>query len=211
MNKPNDLPRFTTILAALCETFQKTPTNATYLGYEMALDDLPIDRIEVAARKAMRSCKFMPSGSELRELAGELSATDRPRLAWGEFEAAVVRVGGYKSPTFADPLINAVVRHLGGWIRVCELPAEEFDKWLRKDFEAAYATFMRAPPSAEACGPLVGISETHNRVHAPSHPVPAVAIETSLPSLLGLPGVDRCIDVVMPEPAGTPKVEFKRA
>jgi len=196
----SDLPRFMTMIGALAETFRQSTTEATFLGYEMALDDLPIERIEVAVRKAMRSCKFMPSGSELRELAGELSTTDRPRMAWDEFERAVVQVGAYKSPDFADPLINATVRHLGGWIRCCEMPAEEFDKWLRKDFEAAYAAYMRHLPGDEACAPLVGISESHNRTFAPTHPVPRVGIGTKLPALPG----------VREKPLTMPRVECKR-
>ncbi len=202
----SDLPRFMALIGALAETFQKSPSEATFLGYEMALDDLPIERIEIAVRKAMRSCKFMPLGVELRELAGELSTTDRPRLAWDEFERAVVSVGGYKSPDFADPLINAVVRHLGGWVRCCDMPAEEFDVWLKKEFLAAYASYMRATPSPEACGPLVGISEAHNRIVAPSHPVPLVGIGTDLPALPNVgkapPRINRGGDA--------PRVEFKQ-
>lgn len=199
--------KFGVLIAALCETFQKTPTDGTFLGYEMALDDLPIERIEIAVRKAMRTCKFMPAAVELRELTGELSTTDRPRLAWGEFERAVIKHGYGNSPDFEDKLINATIRHLGGWERCCDLESEEFDKWLRKDFEATYATFMRHIPSPELCAPLVGAYEQHNRLHAPEWVEKSqVKIGTKLPPI---PGIESR-PLVSNTSSDVPRVEFKK-
>ena len=201
----SDKKRIADALTAMAEVFGKQASEAWFRGYCMGLEGLTAAQVESAVAKAMRGSKFMPTPSELRELSGELSTTDRPRLAWDEFERAVVSIGGYKSPDFADPLINATIRHLGGWQRCCELPAEEFDKWLRKDFEATYATFMRSPPGNEACGPLVGICEQHNRVHAADHPVPLVEVGTRLPPIPGIesrPRVSQATDV--------PRVEFRK-
>jgi len=105
----------------------------------------------------------MPTVSELRALTGETTPEDRALLAWGAFEKAVVRVGYYRSPNFDDPLINATVRHLGGWTRVCELDGEEFDKWLRKDFLKTYEALSRTGVGDEQAAPLVGYAERQNR------------------------------------------------
>ena len=85
----------------------------------------------------------MPSPAELRELAGDLGARDAAILAWDAFERAVVSHGGYSTVLFEDPAINATVRQLGGWERCCEMPTEQFDTWLRKDFERIYAVMAK--------------------------------------------------------------------
>ena len=183
-----DLPRFTEMLAALASTFNREADRPFFMGYEMALDDLPIEAIERACRRAIRKCKFMPSGAELRELAGELSGDARPALAWRAFEKAVVAQGGYRSVLFDDPLINATVRNLGGWQRCCELPAEEFDKWLRKDFLATYEAYMRGGVNGDGHFPLVGIFAQQNAIAGKSHPSTEPRfICTGLPAAAGVP------------------------
>lgn len=179
--QPKDRKPLATAVGALAETFRQTITPATVVAYEMALDDLPIESVERAVRVAMRHCKFFPAAVELRELAGELRPQDRAIAAWDAFERAVVEHGGYKSIEFDDPALTATVRNLGGWQRCCEMPAEEFDKWLRKDFERVYLTMLNRPPDREV-GHLVGIHESENSLsgHAIAAPVRVV---TGLPAI----------------------------
>lgn len=178
----NDAERFRNCITALAEAYRQKITPATLLGYEMGLDDLPISSIERAVRKAIRTCKFMPAAVELRELAGEIPASARAALAWAAFERGVMEQGGYRTVLFDDPLINATVRNLGGWMRVCELPASEFDKWLRKDFERVYNAYAASGVGREAMIPMCGICSQTNSGLGYEDYNPPVLIETGLPA-----------------------------
>lgn len=166
---PEDRPRFAGAIGALAEAYRQTISTATIKAYEMGLDDLSIDQIEHAVRKAMRTCKFFPAPIELRELAGELSGSNRAIVAWEEFERAVVRHGGYRSVRFTDPILTATIRNLGGWQRCCEMDPEEFDKWLRKDFLAAYQALEASGVGQEAALHLPGIIEQQNALLGKYH------------------------------------------
>lgn len=133
-----------------------------FLGYTMALDDLPVAAIERGVRSAMRQCKFMPSAVEIRELSGELSVQSRAVLAWDALNIAMRRFGAYRTVDFADRAINATVRNLGGWERVCEIPDDEFDTFFRKDFDRVYMSFARTGVGVDQGAPLVGILDRTN-------------------------------------------------
>ncbi len=150
------------VVAALCETFGRAPTPATYLGYEMGLEDLPLAKIKHAATRAMRECRFMPTVAELRELTGELSPEARAVLAWSDLASAVETQGAYRSVDFSDSVINATVRSLGGWVYVCELGGDEFEKWLRQRFLQTYKAMDAAGVNGESCGALIGIHAKNN-------------------------------------------------
>lgn len=157
-----DLPRFVELITALAAAFGKEADEPMFLGYEMALDDVPIASIERAVRSAMRTCKFMPAAVELRELSGEIPPATRAVVAFGALQKTVETVGAYRTVDFDDPIINATVRNLGGWERVCDLPASEFDTFFRKDFERVYVSLFKSGISGEQAAPLVGILDRTN-------------------------------------------------
>jgi hypothetical protein len=130
---------------ALCEAFGRTASDATVGAYEIGLAGLTDAQIERAAAAALQRCKFMPVPSELRELAGASGSSfeSMAEKAFVKLTSAVRRLGPDASVNFADGAINAVLRLHGGWIRVCELPREEFDKWFRKEFLATYVRVCR--------------------------------------------------------------------
>lgn len=170
------------LIAAMARTFSRDADEATFTGYELGLSDVPLDRIKQAVVRAIRELKFMPTVAELRELAGELTADVRAVKAWDAFQKAVVRHGYYKSVDFDDPVINATVRNLGGWERVCDLPASEFDKWFRKDFERCYKAFCQAGIGPDAGAPLLGYHDRNNMAGGfIEHVKPPLRITTDLP------------------------------
>lgn len=181
-----DETRFRAAITALAEAYRQTITPATLHAYLLGLDDLSIDAIEGAVRKALRTCRFMPAPIELRELSGEVAGGNRAVMAWDCFSRAVVEHGGYKSVVFDDPVLNATVRNLGGWQRCCELPAEEFDKWLRKDFLGAYQSLAAA--GAGSTDMLPGIFARENAItgkhHEPSERM--VVVQTGLPGSVAI-------------------------
>jgi len=189
MNK--DKQQLAFLIGLLGETFRQKVTATTITAYNMALGDVPIEALETAVRRAMVECTFFPSARELRDMAGVMSLDARTLRAWEVFERAVVQHGYYASVNFDDPVLNATVRNLGGWIYVSEMGAEELDKWLRKDFERVYKTFCQQGVGNEQSAPLVGWHEKNNR-HG-GYPIPIgmkancgmmpVMIKTELPLL----------------------------
>lgn len=179
--------KFVMLIQALAGCYLKPADEAMYLGYEMGLDDLPLADIAKAVRRAVKERQFMPSVSELRELAGVPKDTDRAALAWEVFAKHVGLLGPYKTVHFDDPIINATCRNLGGWQRCCIESADsaKFDTWLRKEFERVYGVLCRSGVSAEQCSPLGGIIDQANGHLGIQGPVHRIACD--------LPAHRRCL------------------
>jgi len=161
----SDRDKITRLIAGLAAMFNREADVPMFDGYYLGLADLPMASIERAVQRAIREAKFMPSVAELREMAGVMLPADRVVAAWGVFARAATQHGYYTSVSFDDPLINATVRNLGGWIRVSDLKSEEFDKWFRQQFEKVYLTLLRTGASAEAAAPLTGWHDQQNGLH----------------------------------------------
>jgi|GEM_PF-5684442 len=183
----HDRARFGLALAGTAATFRQEATKALVHGYWMGLKDLEVEQVELGFAQAMRQSRFMPTVAEVRELAGILSGDDAALIAWETFQKAVSRHGAYASVKFQDRAINATVRNLGGWERLCGLPAEEFDKWLRKDFLAVYPTMAKsaAGPAGEALG---GIHDRQNNAIGHKSQKAIAFVESEIPDHLRLPG-----------------------
>ena len=161
---PTDAERFAIVMNALGAAFNRPITPAVLTAYEMGLEGLAIEEIEGAAKRALRTCKFMPTPAELRELAGGLKPEDQAVLAWQAAVRAVEDYGWYRSVQFEDAAITATIRSLGGWQRFCERCGGEEEKWLRKEFLTTYASYRRTGVSPEAAMPMVGEFERQNRL-----------------------------------------------
>lgn len=202
-----DKAQFAGLLEALATTFGKQVDKAMLLGYWMGLSDLTESALERACMKAIRTCKFMPKPAELRELAGILSPAAQAALAFADVDRALAVCGYYRSPNFEDVVINATIRNLGGWLRVCELSPEEFDKWFRKDFERVYAIYAERGVGTEAGQPLIGYFEQQNAAHGHDAD-PPMLIASSLPKeVLAIRDERRPTSVL--ERCGVPMIEVK--
>ncbi len=140
--RKSDREKFCVCITALAEAFRVESSKTMLQAYWLGLNDLEITALETACWRAMRECEFMPTAKRLRDLAGELTPQTRAALAWEIFRRAVATIGSAGSVRFDDPVVNAVVRNLGGWISVCRLEGDQFDVWLRKDFERRYVDFL---------------------------------------------------------------------
>jgi hypothetical protein len=149
-------------VALLAEAFGRQATDVTFRAYIAGLEGLSVEQIEIGVNRALRTCKFMPTPAELREMSGELKGGDRAVKAWIVFEKAVTRIGSYKTVSFDDVVINAVVRSLGGWVHCCTMPTKEFDTFLRKKFTDAYEALYRAGVGEEEAAPLQGTFDREN-------------------------------------------------
>ncbi len=82
-------------------------------------------------------------------------------LAWTEVEEAVSKVGRYETVQFADPVINAVIRDLGGWIRLCDQNLDE--PWTQKEFERRYLAYSEVGAGLNEA--LPGLLQVQNAGH----------------------------------------------
>lgn len=178
-----DRPRFLAALGALAVATGTPLDEARSRAYWMALDDLPIEAIERAVRSALRSARFFPRPVELREACGDIPPAGRAAIAFEAVRRAIREQGAYRSVAFDDPLVNATVRNLGGWPRLCGQTKDELDKWTRKDFERVYAALAAVPAlEPQATAYLTGIHECNAAADGRAYSVAPVTVRCGLPS-----------------------------
>jgi hypothetical protein len=216
MSNPQNFERTVAIyVSALCEAFGRKATKATFMAYEAGLGGLTVSQIKTASHAALKQNRqFMPSPGELREMG--LSAGQGyesiAAAAWECLNRGIDRVGYSGSPNFADGLINATVRHLGGWERVCGLVVDEFEKWYAKDFKRIYLEFLRNGCSEEQCRYLPGAIERENAGwHGRQLPNSSKVYELPSVVTVGTPYEPQVLALPAPSRAtvGVPRIEFK--
>lgn len=139
--KQEDRSEFATAMQTLAAAFGKEPSKPLLEAYWMVLGELPIDGFKRAVSSALRSCKFMPSPAELREFAGDESIGLRAIRAWQAVRRAIREHGIYSAVSFDDPAINAAVRAVGGWRRLCSEDSEQMDRFVSREFDRLYREF----------------------------------------------------------------------
>lgn len=134
------------------------------------LNDLPFEVARQAIIVTLRDYQYagFPPVGLVRKNAGAtqgqaLSSSDRARIAFAAVKSAVAKYGGYATVIFDDPIVTAAIRHLGGWVRICDTESgEKFDTWLWQDFERVYNALLKTGIRAIEAEPLPGICETEN-------------------------------------------------
>lgn len=175
----SDKPRFTLAIEMLASSFKRDPEPAMFEGYWWGLEDMGLEALESACKRAVRECKYMPLPVELRRLAGLLSPQARAVKAWDAVVAAIAAHGGYQSVQFDDPLTNAAVRTVGGWRYLCRQDDHEL-VFAAKGFERAYQMHHDSRPTLNECRHLPGTHELENLSNG-RPPAPPVMVETGLP------------------------------
>lgn len=166
-NSPTDVAgkrqaQFAVAFAHLCEIFARDCSDKLLEAYCEATSDIETGLLMHAMKQATTTCKFFPKPVELRQLAGERTPEERAARAFEYVQTAIRSVGIYSSPDFDDPITNATIYTLGGWVRICELDREEREKWYRKDFVATYVGKMRTGLAPDEGGWLLGICAQEN-------------------------------------------------
>lgn len=154
-------------ITALMVTFEKDGDSLLDI-YRSVLADIPADHLELACKRAIATCKFMPKPAEIRELA-QANPEDietRAAKAWGIVNRAAAELGAYRTVDFEDRTINATVRGMAGnWPRFIEVYcSNRNEEFHRKDFLASYKAFASGI-SEEAARPLPGLAEATNAGH----------------------------------------------
>ena len=143
---------FVVVMTMLAETYRVAVTDAMLDGYWLVLDDLTEAQLKVAARAALsRPSGFMPSPGELLAFVRPaVSMETASVVAWQAVRRAI-DVHDYLVATIDfGPLVNAVIRNLGGWDTLCRATLPELDNpgWLRKRFEEVYRALSTTNPQA---------------------------------------------------------------
>jgi hypothetical protein len=178
-NKPRE-EQIAECVTILAEAFRQRVSEMTFRTYDIGLSDLDINDVKRAVVKAIRECKFMPTVRELRELCGvsetSIDRKDRPLLAWAAVRYAMSKVGAYDTTTFTDPVVNATIRQLGDWPKLCETRSADLH-WLEKSFCKTYTALYGAKLSEEQTRPLPGLTEIDNvRNGYTAAPVPVARV-----------------------------------
>lgn len=151
----DDKKPFGDCMTALQVAFGQKPDVAVTAAYWSFLSDLDLDSLKVAVNKAGRSLKFFPRPSELRDLSGGESIQAQAALAWEAVRGAMDRYDYTTSVDFG-PLVNSIVRNLGGWTLLCDKSIPDL-VWVRKDFERLFAEFVDKTIDGERGSPLRGV------------------------------------------------------
>ncbi len=108
---PADRTRFGQALGVLAVNLGHELTDAEVNAYWDTLRDLPISAVEAACFDLRASATFWPKPSEIIKLTQQ-SESRRADYAWGEVVHACRNV---RTAAHPDPVVEAIVKDLGGW------------------------------------------------------------------------------------------------
>jgi hypothetical protein len=158
-----DRAEFSIMFVAMATAFDKEATDDVMETYWGALKDLPLADVKFAAETALKTLEWWPKPAQLRKLAGDVGPDHRAAIAWRAVRKALNEHGTYCSVNFDDPVVNATIRNLGGWVALGQKEAKDFDIWVRKEFERIYLAIYSTGVTEESGAYLTGITEHENR------------------------------------------------
>jgi hypothetical protein len=186
-------------------TFGREPSDIVVSAYVGVLGELTDQQCLCAINAAASQDREYPlSAGQLRTLGitGGLGRDVLVQRAWDTLCRAITTHGYTQSVNFSDGLINATVRHLGGWEYACSRPVEDFEKWYRRDFIETYSALLSTGCTPDRISYLPGAVERENgRWHEQVNPrsgevyrMPApeaVAADGYEPAVKSLPAGER--------------------
>lgn len=186
-----------TAVATLAATFNREVKRELLTAWEVALGDLTPEQIGTAMAAALQSCKFFPAPAELRAFVRPpRDFAHEAALAWAVVRRAIDRYDYSVKGIDFGPVVNAVVRQLGGWDAMCRATLTDLDVWKRKEFERLYLLFAPKPGVGDVGRMLEG--PTDGRVYG--HAVVAIPGIPSQPqSGRALPAVDNGVSDLVRE------------
>ena len=121
--------------------------------------------------------QWLPKPADVVKML-EGGTLDSAQLAWTKVQDAIHAVGTYSSVCFDDPIINAVIADMGGWIERGQVSLDElpFDQ---KQFEARYRGYRLRGKVENYPRSLLGILERDNNAkgHYLTEPVALIGDE----------------------------------
>lgn len=140
------------------------PDQQTRQVWYVALRDLTATQFGNAILRFLtQQSSEYPSIQAIRELSGVQEASEVSAVAaWDEAVDAIRIFGGYARPQFRDPKVAMVIQHLGGWVKFCDTPSEEFHQWTRQHFMKTYKALRNTTPEPVRLLSLVDTSNAQN-------------------------------------------------
>lgn len=142
-NDKQERARFLEAFGGLGEIFGKEFSDFAAKAYFQALAGNDIETVVKAMGHAAIKLRFFPKPVELMEFIG--GTKDDKRILAEQQALLVLRTmgshGAYASVQFADPVMAAVVRALGGWVGLCRRTKEAEQKWFVRDFVERYLEY----------------------------------------------------------------------
>jgi len=160
--------------------------------YWQAFKPYSDEDIQKAFEIAMTTLKWFPKPVEILEiLDGPVGS--KASEAWRCLISAMEHVGAYRSVTFEDKTIHAVVNAWGGWDAICRITADEL-RFKAKEFKELYNSYKHKPIEIPK---LIGRVEADNLLQGyPEHVGEPVHISFT-PSGILLKGYDPDFDPKM--------------
>lgn len=147
---------FASVIESLGVVYDRQITDDMLAVYFECLRDIPIWRLKAIAASHVACNRFWPTPSELR---GANPSADAVR-AWDAANAAVHLHGMYRHVDFEDAVVNAVIRHLGGWPEFCARDPKD-ETWTRKEFIQVYKSLASTGLTMDQAAALPGLSEAN--------------------------------------------------
>ena len=171
------MPAFFKFLSVMTDYYQPLSRSVRDIYWE-GLKTFSLAEIKKAFWQHVHSPqdgKFIPKISDfVRYIEG--TAETRAMIAWTKIEKAMKDIGGYESIVFDDPVILMVIRHLGGWIKLCQTKTHE-RPFIIQQFAKLYQYYERHP-EADSSTYLCGIFEHENDLQGFLSP-PPVSVQSS--------------------------------
>ena len=140
MNKKEAL---TKLILALAEYYKNSLSNIKLEINVENLIDYELDSIKKAAKKLIKTEKFMPKVADFVRVIKEVEGR-QAEIAWLEIEREIERIGSYGNPVFKDITIYAVVQAMGGWEVFCNIPIDRINFYM-KEFVHLYNIYKDKP------------------------------------------------------------------
>jgi hypothetical protein len=151
-----DRKAFSSAMALLAETFNKTLSKPLLDAYWGVLGELTDQELAGAASRALAECRFFPVPSELLAFARPPRTLEaRAASAWIAVRSAIRRYDYTVESIDFGPLVNTVLRAMGSWEWLCEL-GDEAMKWEAKRFSELFSAFAVGPETSLRPEPIGG-------------------------------------------------------
>ena len=171
---PEEKLGFRALLIACADAFNcRLPQDERALQEFLAFYTLAIEEVltpeeaVIALKKIMQgegnlnNLRRLPTPADLIRIA-KGDPTERAQQVWREVISAMERVGAYHSIRFRDPIVNAVVKDLGGWPELCRKSYIDLEKTVRWEFCKLYCNYWHKG-EVPLVPYLPGLTELENR------------------------------------------------
>lgn len=154
--------KFIELMTAASENYGKPISGALMDMLIKTLQRYPFEIVQEALEYHMTHSPYMIKLNDFIDYINRRGMTpeEAAEMAWAEVKEAMGSIGGYQSIKFRDPVINATIRHMGGWPALCDMEMDQLEnaKW---EFRRIYTAFLKQGKVPEV-GYLPGRAEQAN-------------------------------------------------